>query len=99
MDRSRGCSQSVPGAGVMERRDLLTYMSIGVFKSDAGSTVESVLPPFCILTADRHKVLLCLIGRQLGETAVAACRVVPVRGHLSMVVVDLVLQAASRCRY
>jgi len=74
------------------------FMSIGVFKSDAGSTVESVLPPFCILTADRHKVLLCLIGRQLGETAVAACRVVPVRGHLSMVVVDLVLQAASRCR-
>ena len=71
-------------------------MSISVFKSDAGSTVEPILPPVCILTADRHKVLLCLIGWQLGETAVTSCWVVSIGRHLSMVVVDLVLQATAR---
>jgi len=72
------------------------FMSISIFKSDAGSTVEPIFPPFSILTADRHKVLLCLIRWQLGEATVTSCWVISIGRHLSMVVVDLVLQATSR---
>ena len=71
-------------------------MSICVSEADTGATVEAVPPALRILAADRHKVLSCLCRGQLGEAAVAAGWVVAICSHLSVIVVYLVLQAASR---
>ena len=71
-------------------------MSICVSQADTGAAIEAILPTLRILAADRHKVLSCLRRGELGEAAVAAGRVVAICSHLPVIVVYLVLQAASR---
>ena len=66
-------------------------MSICVSEADTGATVESVLPTLRILAADRHKVLSCFRRGKLSEATVAASWVVAICGHLSVIVIYLVL--------
>ena len=70
-------------------------LSVCVFEPDAGPAVEAVCPALSILTADRDKVFLGLVRGKLLEAAVAPGRIVPVRRHLPVVVIDLVLQTGA----